>query len=113
MPLCAAAYKDRLSLAATQGAIHTGLILGPLKPNLLARFADRQGKTDFEVAPRQCSTDLRRVATELNALPKGRGTAVDRGAVMLRSNNSWMHNYQRLVKGKNNATSLLDCTLMT
>ena len=90
-------YKDRLSLAVLKEHPH-GIDLGPLKPNLLARL--QTASKQIECAPQAMLDDLRRVATELNALRPKAGELRLIGRRHVRSNNSWMHNYQRLVKGK-------------
>lgn len=90
-------YKDRLSLTVLKEHPH-GIDLGPLKPNLLARL--QTASKQIECAPQAMLDDLRRVATELNALRPKAGELRLIGRRHVRSNNSWMHNYQRLVKGK-------------
>jgi anaerobic selenocysteine-containing dehydrogenase len=88
-----------------------GLDLGPLKPSLYTRLETPDGK--INCAPDVIVADVARFKTTLAnaALPKGglhRNTAPDKafGALSLigrrhvRSNNSWMHNSHRLVKGK-------------
>lgn len=90
-------YKDRLSLAVLKEHPH-GIDLGPLKPNLLTRL--QTASKQIECAPQAMLDDLRRVATELNALRPKAGELRLIGRRHVRSNNSWMHNYQRLVKGK-------------
>ena len=86
------AYK--LSLAALRDHPH-GLDLGGLQPNLAGRLqtATRQ----VQAAPALLLADLRRFAAQ--PLPKA-GELLLIGRRHVRSNNSWMHNYQRLVKGK-------------
>ncbi|TLX63767.1 molybdopterin oxidoreductase family protein [Stutzerimonas nosocomialis] len=86
--------ERRLSLAVLRDHPH-GLDLGPLRPNLEARLktADRQ----INAAPAQLLADLPRFA-EATPAPADQLLLIGRRHV--RSNNSWMHNYHRLVKGK-------------
>ena len=85
-----------LTLADLEAAPH-GLDLGPLRPSLLARLETASGM--IEAAP---TTML----AELQALRSGLAGAEPLRPLRLigrrdaRSNNSWMHNAQRLVKGK-------------
>jgi anaerobic selenocysteine-containing dehydrogenase len=92
------AYGDKsehkLNLAVLRDAPH-GIDLGPLRPNLGARLktADRQ----LQAAPALLLGDLSRFAAQ--PLP-AEGELLLIGRRHVRSNNSWMHNYHRLVKGK-------------
>lgn len=91
----------RLSLAALERASH-GLDLGPLEPRLPGRLAT-PGKR-LELVPAIYLGDLARLETAMVA-PAEPGLALI-GRRTLRSNNSWMHNSERLVKGP------AACTLM-
>ncbi|MGL4318819.1 MAG: molybdopterin oxidoreductase family protein [Pseudomonas sp.] len=84
----------KLSLATLSAAPH-GIDLGPLQPNLAARL--KTESKAIEAAPALLVADLARFAAQ--ALPAA-GELVLIGRRHVRSNNSWMHNYQRLVKGK-------------
>lgn len=86
--------EHKLSLAVLRDAPH-GIDLGPLRPNLGARLktADRQ----VQAAPALLLGDLSRFAAQ--PLP-AEGELLLIGRRHVRSNNSWMHNYHRLVKGK-------------
>ncbi|UXY51807.1 molybdopterin oxidoreductase family protein [Pseudomonas tohonis] len=77
------------------GEFPHGLDLGALKPNLAGRLKT----TDKRVvaAPSIFLDDLARFATQ--AAPEEGGLVLI-GRRHVRSNNSWMHNYHRLVKGK-------------
>lgn len=86
--------EQRLSLATLRAAPH-GIDLGPLRPNLAARL--KTGSGAVEAAPELLVADLARFAAQ--PLPAA-GELVLIGRRHVRSNNSWMHNYQRLVKGK-------------
>jgi len=91
-------YGDRserkLSLAALRDHPH-GLDLGALKANLGGRL--KTETQQVQAAPAILIADLQRFAAQ--ALPKA-GELLLIGRRHVRSNNSWMHNYQRLVKGK-------------
>ncbi len=84
----------KLSLARLAEHPH-GLDLGPLAPNLGSRLktADQQ----VQAAPAVLLADLQRFAG--HAQPAA-GELLLIGRRHVRSNNSWMHNYHRLVKGK-------------
>ncbi len=84
----------RLSLARLRDYPH-GLDLGPLQPNLGGRLktADRH----VQAAPPLFLGDLKRFAAAPSPQPD---QLLLIGRRHVRSNNSWMHNYHRLVKGK-------------
>jgi anaerobic selenocysteine-containing dehydrogenase len=91
-------WKDGLTLSALE-AKPSGLDLGPLKPCLEERLGTKDGR--IQLAPDVLVADLPRLEAVLAGGSKD--VAVD-GIVLigrreLRSNNSWMHNSQRLVKG--------------
>ena len=90
-------HGDRLSLAELQKHPH-GIDLGPLQPNLLRRI-QTESKL-IELAQPLMLQDLQRVTAELQGLMPKQGELRLIGRRHVRSNNSWMHNYQRLVKGK-------------
>lgn len=72
-----------------------GLDLGPLKPNLGKRL--RTAGQAIEAAPAVLLQDLQRLAQQR---PPQAGQLLLIGRRHVRSNNSWMHNFHRLVKGK-------------
>ncbi len=72
-----------------------GIDLGPLRPNLAARLKTADGKV--QAAPAVILADLARFAAQ--PLPVADELLLI-GRRHVRSNNSWMHNYHRLVKGK-------------
>lgn len=72
-----------------------GLDLGPLGANLRGRLAT--ASKAVEAAPQVVLDDLRRLA---GFVPAVTGDLLLIGRRHVRSNNSWMHNYHRLVKGK-------------
>ena len=79
-----------------------GVDLGPLQPSLPARLrtADRR----LHLAPEQFIADVARLDTSLHTSLPGAGTLALIGRRALRSNNSWMHNSERLVRGRNRCT---------
>ncbi|UQY35541.1 molybdopterin oxidoreductase family protein [Pseudomonas fulva] len=91
-------YGDRsprkLSLQTLLAHPH-GLDIGPLRPNLATRLKTAEGRV--QIAPALLLEDLQRFAAQ-PALADGQLLLIGRRHV--RSNNSWMHNYHRLVKGK-------------
>ncbi|RZI67479.1 MAG: molybdopterin oxidoreductase family protein, partial [Pseudomonas sp.] len=72
-----------------------GLDLGPLKPNLAKRLKTFNQRV--QAAPPVILADLARFAGEPS--PQAGGLMLI-GRRHVRSNNSWMHNFHRLVKGK-------------
>lgn len=98
MGLRAGAYGDKsehkLSLATLREHPH-GLDLGALKPNLAGRL--KTISQQVQAAPAVIMADLQRFA-EQPAVKADELLLIGRRHV--RSNNSWMHNYHRLVKGK-------------
>ncbi|MEL7939556.1 molybdopterin oxidoreductase family protein [Pseudomonas delhiensis] len=88
------ASEHKLSLARLREHPH-GLDLGPLQPNLAARL--KTASHQVEAAPALFLADLGRFA-DTPAPAEGQLLLIGRRHV--RSNNSWMHNYHRLVKGK-------------
>jgi anaerobic selenocysteine-containing dehydrogenase len=85
-----------LSLAALEKAPH-GIDLGPLEVCLRERLFTTSGK--IELAPELLVRDVERLERELPGLSRNGEQLVLIGRRQLRSNNSWMHNSQRLVKG--------------
>ncbi|MFJ9991163.1 molybdopterin oxidoreductase family protein [Pseudomonas putida] len=84
----------RLSLQALDAYPH-GLDLGPLQPNLAARL--RTPGQAVQAAPQVLLDDLQRLARQV---PLADDQLLLIGRRHVRSNNSWMHNFHRLVKGK-------------
>ncbi|MCU1279131.1 MAG: molybdopterin-binding oxidoreductase [bacterium] len=99
------AGRKGLSLARLQAEPH-GVDLGPLE----ARFPDALGTKGKRIAlaPELFVADVTRLEAQLDAAP-----AVDANQLLLigrrqlRSNNSWMHNSQRLVKGPEACTLIM------
>jgi len=74
-----------------------GVDLGPLRPNLLGRLQTASGA--IECAPDLLLQDVQRLAASLREdAPVGTLQLIGRRE--MRSNNSWMHNAPRLIKGK-------------
>ena len=100
-------FAKGLSLARLKRHRH-GLDLGALKPALPGRLFTRDKKIDL--APAILSDDIMRLKEKYTGAERG-GEA--NGALLLigrrdtRTNNSWMHNSLRLVKGKNRCTLLI------
>ena len=88
------ASEHKLSVAMLADHPH-GVDLGPLKPNLTARLKTADGKV--QAAPAVILADLARFAAQ--PVPVADELLLI-GRRHVRSNNSWMHNYHRLVKGK-------------
>ncbi|MGK8439395.1 molybdopterin oxidoreductase family protein [Ectopseudomonas hydrolytica] len=86
--------ESKLSLAALRDHPH-GLDLGPLQANLAARL--KTASKAVEAAPELLLGDLGRFAAQV---PPAADELLLIGRRHVRSNNSWMHNYHRLVKGK-------------
>ena len=85
-----------LSLARLKENPH-GIDLGPLKPSLTTRLCTDDGL--IKLAPEVYLTDIERLLGELNTKPDPSGLSLI-GRRHIRSNNSWLHNSHRLVKGK-------------
>lgn len=98
-------FSSGLTLAKVEQAEH-GLDLGPLEEGLLPqRLRTKDHKID--AAPKLLVQDLERLRTraaELRAAPAG---LLLIGRRHLQSNNSWMHNSERLLRGKERCTLLL------
>lgn len=96
--------SDGLSLKRLRENPH-GIDLGALQPCLKERIVTPNGKInlifDHSVA------DLPRAKTVLDATADGHDLLLI-GRRHVRSNNSWMHNSQRLMKGKNRCTLMIN-----
>ena len=84
-----------LTMETLKGAEH-GVDLGPLKTGLVQRLNTEDGKIDC--APAFIINDLKRLIDATNEVDTESLLLIGRRHI--RSNNSWMHNYHRLVKGK-------------
>jgi anaerobic selenocysteine-containing dehydrogenase len=92
-------FGHGLTLRRLEGEPH-GVDLGPLEPCLPRRLATPGRR--IALAPPRLLEDVQR----LLAAPPARGLRLI-GRRDLRSNNSWMHNSERLVKGRERCTLLM------
>jgi anaerobic selenocysteine-containing dehydrogenase len=87
----------KLSLRRVRDAVH-GLDLGPLQPCIPGRL--RTADKRVALAPEVMVKDIERVKAKFfSAAANVNGHLSLIGRRQLRSNNSWMHNAERLVKG--------------
>lgn len=91
-----------LSMAVLKSNPH-GVDLGPLRRSFPERLCTASGQ--IELVPAFLAGDLARARQKLGTL--GSEGLVVIGRRHVRSNNSWMHNSYRLVKGKNRCTALM------
>jgi anaerobic selenocysteine-containing dehydrogenase len=99
--------KDGLSLARLKDAVH-GLDLGPLQERLPERLFTPDKRIDL--IPEPMTADLDRVAQTF-LTDAHNETEYDLSLIgrrQLRSNNSWMHNSERLMRGKARCTVLMN-----
>ena len=101
MGLRAGPYEG-LDLAKLEAAPH-GLDLGALEPCLPQRLKTASGR--IELAPPDMLRDLARLREHLEVSRAAPMVLIGRRDV--RSNNSWMHNYPRLMRGKDRCTLLM------
>jgi anaerobic selenocysteine-containing dehydrogenase len=95
--------SDGLNLEKLKNSPH-GIDLGHLKPSLPERLATASKR--IELAPDLLVKDLTRVKEKL--LSKTDGKLFLIGRRHLSSNNSWLHNSLRLVKGRNKCVLLMN-----
>jgi anaerobic selenocysteine-containing dehydrogenase len=93
------ANPDGLSLAKLEASPH-GLDFGPLEPRLTQVLVTSSGKV--ELAPEAITKDLPRLVAALKREPSDDLVLI--GRRQLRSANSWLHNVEVLVKGKERCT---------
>ena len=101
-------FRRGLTLATLDRSPH-GLDLGPLEGRLPHRLLTPNKR--IELAPEVLSADLRRLAQrmeEMHAARRETGDLLLIGRRHLRSNNSWMHNYARLMGGRARCTLLVN-----
>jgi anaerobic selenocysteine-containing dehydrogenase len=91
-------FSSGLTLRKVRNAVH-GIDLGPLKPCLPNRL--RTADKRIELAPEAFVKDIERVKAKFFAGggPETNGHLLLIGRRHLRSNNSWLHNNERLTKG--------------
>jgi anaerobic selenocysteine-containing dehydrogenase len=103
------AYQDpKLSVAELKKHPH-GIDFGALKPQLPDRLFTKDKKV--ELAHPLFITDLERLNTRLTQLEKELTSTYPFALIgrrHLRSNNSWMHNSERMVKGRERCTLLIN-----
>jgi len=96
-------FGKGLSLPTLERAVH-GIDLGPLEPCLPARL--RTPNRRVELAPAPFVANTQRLLATLDDDPTDQPLLLI-GRRHLRSNNSWMHNSLRLVRGKDRCTLLM------
>ncbi len=92
---------DGLNLDKLKTQTH-GIDYGPLEPRLPDLLQTPSGK--IEVTPKHITADLNRLQQRLERKNSGLLLVSRRH---LRSNNSWMHNVERLVRGRDRCTLLI------
>ncbi len=99
-------FSKGLTLRKLKEAVH-GVDLGPLSSCLPGRLCTSD--KHIELAPEVLVQDVKRVKTKFldNAFPYRNGDLLLIGRRQLRSNNSWMHNSQRLLRGRPQCTILM------
>jgi len=101
-------FSQGLTLRKVKKAVH-GIDLGPLSSCLPGRL--RTADKRIDLAPDVLVLDVERVKAKFdNASLPANGHLLLIGRRELRSNNSWMHNSERLVKGKPQCTILMHPT---
>jgi anaerobic selenocysteine-containing dehydrogenase len=103
-----APFRDGLKLATLERSPH-GVDFGPLQRRLPQRLFTPDKR--IELAPEVLASDLSRLAQrmeEMRAMPRDNGELLLIGRRHLRSNNSWMHNYPRLMGGRPRCTLLVN-----
>jgi anaerobic selenocysteine-containing dehydrogenase len=90
-----------LSIDALEAAPH-GIDLGPLAPSLPERL--RTDDKRIRLAPVALVADIARVEAALERMSETNGALSLVGRRELRSNNSWMHNSERLMRGRRQCT---------
>lgn len=91
-----------LTLAKIKAHPH-GIDIGPLEPALPERLGTKD-KT-INLSPALYEVDVARLVARLQQQPDDSFLMIGRRHV--RSNNSWLHNSHRLVKGKNRCTAMI------
>jgi len=99
----------RLTLRKLKDAVH-GIDLGPLRSCLPERLCTADKR--IELAPDVLVQDIERVKAKFfdNSYLHRNGELLLIGRRQLRSNNSWMHNSERLLRGKPQCTVLMHPT---
>lgn len=102
LPQAQGCAEQRLTLAKVQKAVH-GIDLGALKPALPDRLYSHEKK--INLVPDMYVDALTAISDIPGAMRDGEMLMIGRRHV--RSNNSWMHNSHRLVKGKGRCDVML------
>ena len=104
-------FAKGLTLRKLKAAPH-GIDLGPLQPCLPDRL--RTSNKRIQLAPDALVNDMARVKAKFDlegsngvGIPATNGNLLLIGRRQLRSNNSWLHNSERMVKGKPRCTLLM------
>ncbi len=106
-------FSKGLNLRKLKKAVH-GIDLGPLRPCLPGRL--RTSDKRIQLAPDVFVKDIERLKVWERAWERGHPAGSTNSHLLLigrrtlRSNNSWMHNSERLVKGKPQCTMLIHPT---
>ena len=95
------ANPEGLTLSALEGHPH-GLDLGALEPRLPELLCTESGK--IETTPRWITDDLPRLAAAVDRADDG---MVLVGRRHVRSNNTWMHNVESLMRGRNRSQLMI------
>lgn len=98
------ANAPTLTLSTLKREKH-GVDLGPMVPMIRQRLCTKNGR--IQLAPEILTQDLARLEETLRNQPAPNGHLLLIGRRQLRSNNSWMHNAKRLVRGKDRCTLLI------
>ncbi len=97
-------FRAGVDLKTLRASPH-GIDLGALEPALPLRLQNREKRIDL--APQKLVADLARLRASLTDAVNGHASLVLIGRRHLRDNNSWMHNSERLVKGRSRCTLLV------
>jgi anaerobic selenocysteine-containing dehydrogenase len=81
--------------------------LGPLEPGRLPKRLKTKGRRIL-LAPPQLVADVARAETLLDERPADDSLLLITGRRQLRDNNSWMHNFPRLMRGRERCTLLVN-----
>jgi len=98
-------YRKRGIFWRTVERAEHGIDLGPLEPCLPEALVGSDRK--IQLAPEALVADLARLRERFGSSIRSGPTMLLIGRRQLRSNNSWLHNSQRLVKGKPRCTLLI------
>jgi anaerobic selenocysteine-containing dehydrogenase len=94
-----------LNLRRLKASVH-GIDFGPMQPCLIRRL--RTDDKRIHLAPEIFINDIERLRARTSAAGKQQnGNLLLVGRRQLRSNNSWLHNSERMVKGKPRCTMLM------